>query len=223
MKAHHKESGNVFIFILLGVALFGALMFTVSKSMQTQSATQMSARDAKLAALDILDYAQKLERAVGRVSRKGASENDISFETDHDAAYAPNNPQPPEHRVFNSLGGSTNWIVPPPGVNDGSDWLITGKNCIANVGTGGSGCSSDNLQNEELLLILPNIDANVCMEINKVPGISIIPTDSGPGYSTAKFKGTFDDGAEIVIGSPHKTVCYQRSGNYYFYHVLMVR
>lgn len=223
MKTNHPESGNVFIFILLGIGLFTALMFTVSKSMQTQTATQMNARDAKLAATEILDYAQRLERAVARISRKGVSENEISFQNAADAGYTPGNVQPETHHVFNTQGGSINWVIPPEGVNDGTNWLITGETCVKDVGTGGTNCASDNLSNEELLLILPNLDSNVCTELNKMLDIDTIPAETGTGYSSNKFTGTFEDDTKIDVGSPYKTACYSKSNSYYFYHTLIAR
>lgn len=220
--ATHPESGNVFIFILLGVALFTSLIFAVSKSMRSQNATQMSEREARLAAADILDTAQKIERGVARVYGRGISESEISFANPIVSGYT--HSQPDKNKVFASTGGGISWISPAANVNDGSEWIITGATCIADLGTGATGCDSDSdTSNEELLLILPNVKQVVCSELDRLLKISSIPADTGSSYSTTKYTGSFADGTEINVGSAYKTACYSKSGAYHFYHTLLAR
>lgn len=220
---HATQRGNVFIIILLAVVLFAALSLTIARSMRSDTTTNMSKRQAELAASDILNYAQKIERAVNRVRRKGVSENDISFDQAHVAGYT--HAQPATNKVFNTTGGAVSWQAPPEGVNDGSDWVFTGATCIADIGTGPTGCNSDtNISNEELTASLSSLTDNVCTRINAQLNITGIPADTGGGTSTTKYQGAYADGTEVILaGGPFNAACFSRGGNNYFYYVLLAR
>lgn len=225
----NNESGNVFLIILLGVVLFGALAFTVSRSLRTTTTEAMSSRDADLAASDIMSYAQSVERAVNTLRRKGISENDISFENSVVTGYAHTPVVPATSRVFNASGGDISWRSPPPGANNASQWHFTGASCIVDLGTGTSTCGTDGASNEELLATLLYVNSTVCERINKRLGITGIPADAGDGPSALKFTGPLADGTTIQPGSPHNAACLSYDINsdtvddYYFYYVLIAR
>lgn len=223
-SARSHERGNIFVFILIGIVLFAALSMTISRGMQTQTSSNMSAREVELAAVDIISYSQKIERAVNRMRRSGVSENNISFSNSVVTGYTHGSPQADTNKIFNKSGGGLQWQSPANGVNDGSEWIITGSTCIADVGTGATGCDSDSSSNEELLLVLPNVKESVCEKIDEKLGISSIPADSGGGPAGTKFVGTFADDTEIIpAGSSYTTACISYGGNYYFYTVLIER
>lgn len=218
------QSGNVFFIILIGIAMFAALAMVISRGMQGQSTHAMTDRDAELAAVDILSYTQRLERAVNFLRRHGISESDISFVNNEVSGYAHSPVQPDSNKIFHLSGGKASWQNPPGGANDGSDWIFTGGSCIADVGNGATGCDSDTADNEELIVVLPAVSMNVCTWIDKKLGISSIPADGGGGYSTTKFTGTYGDDTEIIpAGSSYETACVSYGGSYYFYSVLIAR
>jgi hypothetical protein len=221
-----RERGNVFVFILLGVVLFTALAFTMSRGFRGETTTRMSDREITLAAADILSYTQRLEQAVSVVRGKNVSEKDISFENPAVSGYAHSPAVPDANKVFNAEGGKARWQMPPEGSNDGSPWIFTGKSCIVGLGTDVGGCStaSGPTSDEDLVVVLPNVDAKLCEEINKrlnIPGG--IPAAGGTGLSTAQFTGTFDNGAELVLTPARAAACFSRSGHNYFYSVLLQR
>ncbi|MCC7304950.1 MAG: hypothetical protein IT558_01685 [Alphaproteobacteria bacterium] len=220
-KANNTESGNVFLIILLGIALFAALAFTVSRSMRSESAATMSKRQAELAASDIMTYAQRLERAVSKLRSRNVSENDLDFTNAVVAGYPHGVVQPDEHKIFQKSGGGVNWQSPPSNVNDGSDWLFTGATCVPGVGSGSTGCESDGTSNEELLAVLPNLKLIACEEINRRLGISAMP--AGGTVSNTKFTGSFSDSAAPVGADGKNAACIESGGNYYFYYVLLAR
>ncbi len=216
-----SQSGNVFLFILLGIALFAALAFTISRSMQSTSVGKMSERQAKLAATDIINYAQTLERAVSKLRAKGISENNISFENSKVAGY--DYAQPAESQIFSDQGGTVQWKSPPPDANNGSEWHFSGDSCVADLGNGADDCNTDTLNNEELIATLPGIDKMVCEEINKGLNIPSIPADVGSGVSPTKFQGVFGEDKIIDVGAPYSAACVSVGGSYYFYQVLLAR
>lgn len=218
-----SERGNIFFFILLGIMLFGALAFMISRGMRSETTSTMSQRQAELAAVDILSYAQRLERSIAKIQRRGMSENDISFENSVDTGYDRTPAQPAEHNIFEAAGGGLSWQKPPSGSNDGSDWLFTAETCIADIGSGSTGCDSDGLPNEELLAVLPNINKSLCEAIDKKLQITTIPANSGDPYSTTKFTGSFGDGGEIILDRPRPAACYKQVTDYHFYYTLIAR
>src|SRR5262249_43612067 len=100
-------------------------------------------------------------------------------------------------------------------------WLFTGGTCVPKIGQGETGCSTDGQNDEELLAVLPNLNVNVCNEINK--RLNISPTPSGGSLSTSKFTGTFTKGDMPSGVDGLNGACITYGGNYYFYYVLLAR
>ncbi len=222
-----SQRGNVFLFILLGIILFAGLAFVISRGFRSEGTQKISDRRAELAATDILSYTQRLERAINKIRSKSVSESDISLEhggefinascdDSGDAAF-------PACQVFNPGGGSLSPQDPPQDANDGSPWHFTGASCIPDIGTGAAGCDSSGAD-EELLAVLPNMDATVCEELNKKLKITGIPADGGGGHAATPFTGTFADGTEIDLpGGPFSAACFSSGGANHFYAVIMAR
>ncbi|MCD8497045.1 MAG: hypothetical protein LRZ85_02545 [Alphaproteobacteria bacterium] len=224
--SYSSESGNVFVFILLGVVLFVALAFTVSRGFRGETTNRMSEREITLAASDILSYVQRLERAVSVVRGKNVSESDLSFDNPMVAGYTHSTPQADKHKIFSSAGGGARWQTPPDGSNDGSPWVITGETCVVGLGTDTAGCSvgTDSTANEDLIVMLANVDAGLCVELNKRLNIAGgIPADAGTGISTTPFRGTFDNGTELTLTPAYSSACFSNGGMNYFYSVLLQR
>ena len=222
-SARNSEQGNVFMFILIGIVLFAALGMTVSRGFQSSTTSNLSKREAELAASEILTYAQSIERAINRLRRNNVSESDISF--DHPDLTGYDHAQPNTNKVFETDGGRASYNPAPTGSASSTEWLFTGASCITNLETGASGCDSDtNTRNEELLIALSNVDAVVCSEINDALQISTTPTDSSGGLSSTKFQGSFADDTEITLpGGPFITACFTDGSNNHFYHTLIAR
>lgn len=224
-KSKNAQAGNVFVIIMLGVVLFGALMFIVSRGVN-ESPQSISDKRARIIAADVLSYAQKLERAVSRLLSHGVSENNISFENPRVAGYNYAGCSSADCKVFDPQGGAVSWQSPPEDANDGSEWLFTGGTCVADIGQGGAGCESDGVSNEELIAILPNVKLEVCTEINTRLGISGIPVNAGGGYSVTKFVGAFADDEMPDNMDGQSAGCFDggagQSG-YHFYMVLNAR
>lgn len=229
-RARDDERGNAFIIILVAVVLFIALAFTVSRGMQGQSTSNLSAQELDLAVSDILAFAQRVERAVDRVRARGCSENEISFENDFVTGYNHTSPPPAKCRIFSKDGGGITWQNPPEGVSSGSVWLFSGHNKVTGVGEPTS---------NEILVMLPNIKKEVCDKINEKLGVkasALPPKDGNASNITLKYRGAFDSGAPLLGnsggGTPEftgfATLCYEggttpAAGTYHFYHAILVR
>jgi len=188
--SRHAERGNVFMFILLGVVLFAALSFTVARGFRSDTTSSMSEREAELAASEILDYAQRMQRAVSRVLRNGVSENQISFENSQSPVTYPNsNCTNDQCLIFHPDGGGMKWQEPPEGASDFS-WNITANHKIP--GYGGTGHAG-------LVLHLPEIDERLCETLNRRLGhdFSSIPECSTNLPASRFINGVFNSGAFV--------------------------
>jgi hypothetical protein len=223
-NSRSSEHGNVFLFILLGVVLFAALAFVMSRGFRSDTTSAMSQRQAELIAVDILSYGQRLERAVANLQRKGISENDISFDNGAIAGYGHTPAEDNNQKVFHPAGGAATWKEPPSSANDGSPWHFTGNTCITDIGTGAIGCSANsNATDEDLIAVLPSVNPSICNALNRKLGIATMPTNGGAAYSSTQFTGNFGDGSEINLGTKYNAACYEDGGDYDFYFVLIAR
>ena len=241
-----KQAGNVMLYVLIGVILFAALIFTVARS--DRSSSIASDENNILYAQAITSYADKINGAVQNVMlQNGCLGSQISFENTVVAGYT-NGASPVNKKcnIFNSAGGGMNFEKPPAAALDTAaaaasafpagglvgDFFFTGNVCVDGVGTGPiATCSGDGLPNEELLLVLPWVNASVCAAINKLLENSApMLQDSDGSYDTTKFTGTYPDG--FALGKSGFTAyhagCYQSTGGspgngYHFYYTLLAR
>ena len=226
IKHKNSQSGNVLMIVLIGVVLFAALSFTVSSSMQDDGTVKMTARELKIAAADVISFAQKVERAVNKLRRHNISETDISFEFVNMPGYTNANCSDGNCKVFNIVGGSISWLKPQENINDGSLWLINANNTIL-----GQGCDDPNDLCTDLALFLPNLTFDMCVALNYEQGIdlNVPPDDADNNFDiTSKFTGDFTYNASISdtggILNGVNAGCIEGSSNtYHFYYVLIAR
>lgn len=207
------QSGNVFFIILVGVALFGALTFTMSRSMRSENTNELSEREVKLFVADILDYGQKLSRAVDRLRRRGCSENDISFENAMASGYV-NASAPGDNscHVFHADGGKMTWKTPPV---SGYVYQFFGSDAVQNLGTAGS----------EIIMALEGVSQSLCTGYNKELGLGSSIASGAGDEDLAKFQGTFADTLSITETAGQQAACFDADGNgsYFLYYVILER
>lgn len=186
----HSERGNAFFIVMVAVVLFGALMFTFSRGMR-QGGANLTEKQAEIAASDTIAYAQTIERAVNRVLLRGYSETQLSFDNSFLSGYENANCTEDRCRIFHPSGGAVKWQSPPPGLNDGSNWIINGKNAIPDVGVHTT---------PDLVLMLTGLSGQTCLTINDtlgVPNPSGAPPEDGDSINKDLFTGTFAAGTQI--------------------------
>ncbi len=211
-----SESGNIFLMIIIGIVLFAALMFTLTRGMN-ESPTNVSDRQAKLTASDLLTYGQRMERGVARLFRNGCSENDISFE--HGGAGGSDYVHSPvaedKCKLFHASGGKVSYTSLADGVNNE---YFTGSNEVDGVGNA-TACGSGTACTD--LIALYEVDGNVCEQVNRA--LKIGPFAEPGTLSTTKFTGDFTY-ADIISGaSGEATACVTNGGNSYVYMTLFAR
>ncbi|MFK7839320.1 MAG: hypothetical protein AB8B83_03225 [Bdellovibrionales bacterium] len=239
------ENGNVFLFIMLGVILFAALSFTIARGFRSDNSSAMSDRQAELQATEIIEYAQRMERAINKIRRNGCSENNISFTgaPTHFGvdAYAHTPQVDPKCRAFDPEGGNMpilNTVQAGYHTTDTSAWPLTQffyhrAMRIREIGVD---------EKTDLIMNLANIDRKVCLSINKLSGVENPlgePPRDTSGPNGGAFTGTFGFDNTINSGVSVNTTGNEVNGRnpvcvvsdngtvgndkYYFYYALIER
>lgn len=228
-KSPRTERGNVFLIILLGIAMFAALAFMISRSMQSDSVSSMSERTRELAVADIITYAQSINRAVNRVMRNGCSENEISFENNFVAGYANASTTSDKCKIFSKDGGGATWRKAPEGSATDLDWRFVTNRLGTVAGTKNLGTSG-----EDLMIMLVNVNLDVCNAINDKVNDYTRWESGGAHNQTVKFTGTYSAGSTGINRGNNwplpETGCFCDIGGActdaapnYFYHALLTR
>lgn len=242
---HKNNSGNVLIFILIAVALLGALTAMLSRSSDTTSDTGSFERK-RVSATEILNYTRGIEDAIGRIqSLNGCSENELSFDNAFVSGYS-NTDAPTDEscHVFSSKGGGQNYKEPSENwldtAQDGEtgyqEWIFSGYNEAFGVGTD---CSASACR--DLIVFLPYVQSELCTNVNKLVGVtnpSSVPPQEDDTFDLGKFTGDFPAGSILQMTGNEtdykKTGCFQGNGQifngknpgtgtYHIYHVLLSR
>lgn len=111
------QNGNVFIYILIAVVLFGALMFTLSKSAsQDDASSELADGNSKIAANEILSFATSASNAIVQMQQADALVSQIDFILPSDVNF---NDPPTIYKLFHPDGGGLNYKALPAKANDG--------------------------------------------------------------------------------------------------------
>lgn len=223
------QSGSILVYILIAVALFAALGYSVSQMMRG-GGEHIGQEKTGIYISDLLDYTKNIRGAVQmlRIS-DGCTEEELSFERSpfdgSDTDYVnPNAPSDFSCHIFHPLGGGAAPSNPIENINDGAPWYITAHNTIPDIG--GANAS-------ELLLILPNLNKALCLAVNDRLGVTN-PANDAPidtnGIDDTPFIGTYSAAEEIstsaLIGAK-PTGCIKDTSTtpniYYLYQLLLAR
>lgn len=228
-----SQSGNVLFYILIAVALLGALSFAVSNSGRG-SARQISDDKARLFATEIIEYADAVAMGVAQLRLRGAPLESLCFDHDRwgNADYNHAGCGDDRNRLFHPDGAAITWAnAPAEAMDDAASpdnlWHIYADNEVLNVGT-----TTGAADGAELLLMTDELSLPVCQQINGLLGVTdssaAPPTDTD--YGTMPFAGSFGYAATIgdeTAALAGKTAaCFQKTANpakYAFYKVLAVR
>lgn len=219
-----REAGNVLFFILIAVALFGALSFVVSNMLRGgNNVEQIGAQRAGVLADEILNYSRIMRQTVqGLKISNGCENEDISFENNVVAGYEHTPTARDECKVFGPDGGGLTWGIPAPDVSSFGQYSFTAGVRITGVGINNA---------PELLMTLTNTNRLICEEINERVGLALPALDEANGH-TDQFTGIYStssrignaSGAPMYEGQP--TGCFLHATSpdvYVFYHVLIAR
>lgn len=214
----NTQSGAVFYYILLAVALIAALTYFVSRDNRA-SVGILSNDQARIAANEIIDYGNTVAQTVQKLKLRGCSDTEISFENNIETGYA--NGSDTRCQVFNLSGGAINYTEPNDAWGGANEWRFTGRHPVQDVNT----------SDADLLVMLSNINQSICFDINKRFNIPLIlddaPEDSG--VDADKFDGIYTNSTTLSDEAPalssQTEVCFRDSDDniYVYYKVLIAR
>lgn len=232
MPMRHSQKGNALWFILVGIVLLAALTMLLTRSGDTVSQSADAER-LRIGASQLMRYAKGIENAVDQMKLRGISEGQISFQnTITTANYTNAACTTPDCKIFDPAGGGQEYRDPPGGVNDGSEWIFTGAN---NIGTTANPIGTTAIRTgNDLIALLPNVDQDLCVQINReldVGTAGTLPQD-GTAIATTAFTGSYANSLTIIDGASQEldgkaagcfTATNPNPDVIYFYYVLMAR
>ena len=213
-SSRFSEKGSVIFFILIGVALFAALSYSVASMIRQGSPEMITEQKAQLMADEIMGYGQAIKGAVAEIKiSNGCSDADVSFENPVVTAYEHTPAVSDNCKIFKGEGGGANYSKPNTDWLDETyfasqtygQWYSTGATCIEDVPSSDTNCRTDGVDNEDMVMFLHFIRKQVCVEINEKAGIANPggePPNAGACHAGGtKFTGTFTGGGYQVNSS----------------------
>lgn len=229
---NNSQKGNALWFILIVIALFGALTAALSRNTGTVNQSG-NIEQSRVRATSILRYTTALQTAIQRMMLEGLSESELSFET-ADNDYKNTSCTHDKCKLFKTAGGGIPYrdLSSILGNDNTQDWIISAQNRLYLAG-----CNDEDNTCTDLLIIAPNIPKGVCMQINAIQGISNT-NNTPPQMDKLLIDKTFDGSFPMEINNlsigtnnanqasqtQGKTAaCIESSGIYYFYQLLIAR
>lgn len=190
----NSEHGNAFLYILIAVAMFAALMFAISRSVENDSPqSQMDDSKAKIAANDILSYAAIATNAVTLMDQAGTEAAQINFMYPSDVNF---NVAPTIDKIFHPDGGGLNYKTLPQFGSDNSTVGLTSGYYIGRfnnvVWTPTTG--------QDVIFTAFGLSQSVCAAINKkIVGSETIPATVGGDFKRYLIEGSVFSGVNVDL------------------------
>ena len=185
MDHRASEAGNALIYVLIAIALFGALSFTLGRQTDTSEANAVTDERVELYASQLISYSAQAKSAVDQMLFTAATQiNDLDFTAPTDAGFDTGTVI---HRVYHPQGGGltpgrlsediTNQVTadPAPG------WYMGRFNNVEWTASTA----------DDVILVAYQISQAACEKINqKVTGTTAIPS------ITAEIRNVLIDAAD---------------------------
>lgn len=196
LRTRLKEAGNVLFMILIAVALFAALAYTVTGSTRS-SGGDASKEQTTLDASRIVQHANEIENSVQRIKiSNGCADEQISFENVLDGGYTnPNSPINYSCHVFRPEGGGVilKKLLPNAPTDIFSSWTkffgFVGVNDFPQIGLSGCGTACVDFH---IFMWIHNQDLCRALNVAEGYGNTLNPLiTTGFAYGPQRFVGTF--------------------------------
>lgn len=224
-----RQSGNVLFIIFIGIALFAALSFAVSRGMRS-GGESVSKEKTSLSVNELIQYSNAVSQSIKAIKAlNGCTDTQINFANTIISGYSnASAPADGSCNIFEQQGGGLTYQTPDDKILDPAyqadaayrKWLFTGRFCVNSVGTGvGSTCAAENA---ELLMILPYINNETCNKLVEMMGNPNAPSaNTGfANYFTGTY-GTVPMNSSMIVGK--RFGCYSYNGLNAFFFVLLAR
>lgn len=221
-----NQKGNIFVYILIAVGLFGALMFTISKSSsQNDAVGELAEGESKIVAGEIIAYAASATNALSQMQQTGATVSMVSFMLPADDDFEDDLPDPIIYKLFHPDGGGLNYKpLPLKASADDATGLAAGY-YIGRF----SNIEWTPTTAQDVIFTAYEIKEPVCKELNrKVAGTTTIPTVIGDSLQNFFVYDDLHVGSNADFMETNCTACEEISalcvtdgaGKYAFYSIL---
>ena len=218
----NTESGNILIFVLIAVILFGALTYAFTQTTSGTGINTLERSQNRTRASEVIDYASDIKQAVSQIKLLNDCEpSEISFDYGSgDDVSTPahdynNTNSSPGCKVFDGEGGGVSYKKPRSQWLESSattqDWLFNEVNI--------SGVGSDK---HDLLMHLREVRGPLCKQLNQELGVGAPQSPAGD-VTQNLYNDAFTGPNATASGIDQKTACVKQSGKFYFYKVLISR
>lgn len=218
-----RKRGNAMIYILLALALLGALTMTMMRGNET-GGDDLSKDEAELMATQMIAYAASAKQTVDQMIMSGTPVNSLNFILPSDPAF---NTGSHIHKVFHPAGGGLTYksadkkifISTNPGISPG--WYAGRFNNVEWTPTTA----------QDVLISAYGIHQSICEQINKkISGAATIPTftrDFSRSFTVDPIHhgGTPQNllGTDCPLCEGNPSFCAKAlSGNFYVYYNIIV-
>ncbi|MGZ9108317.1 MAG: hypothetical protein ACXW4B_05800 [Micavibrio sp.] len=168
-RTTRPEAGNATIYVLILVALFAALSFTLMRQNDSSESATLEGEKAEIIASQIIAYPFQVKQAIEMMTMTGSEASDLDFMLPDDINF---NTAPTGNKVFHPGGGGLNLArLPAEGVAQISTtppagWYLGRFNNVEWSPT----------TTQDVILTAHQIDRSVCENINmKITGNTTIP------------------------------------------------
>ena len=230
-----KQSGNVLFLILIAVALFGVLAYSVTQSMRGGDAQAVDTDRMSNSAL--IQYSVGIRSNVMRMTFDGRQKENLEFNAPADFANCSTG-------FFNCVfhpegGGAAYQLLMPDSMTNATpnEWIFNGENEINLLGSSTTGDSVSPLT-ADIISFMPGITQRFCQSINTTIGIDLIPEETGIIFTSNSsmvnpngFTPTQITGGGATIGSPAGVNvevldgqlygCFEQNGQYVYFHSIV--
>lgn len=240
--ARRNERGNALVYVLIAIALFAALSFTLMRNTDSGEAGALPAERAELYASQLISYAVQAKSVYDQMEFQGARIDQIDFVTPADTTNF--NAGSNIRKIFHPEGGGLNVgtltkdAASTSGITPASDpapgWYMGRFNNIEWTPSAGT----------DIILTAYGIDPVICGLINqKINGSTEIPTITAPlkevfvqqqipfgtgtqnNYSSGSNRDLTTTGATPICAACDEkaALCVQQGGIYAFYNIIAHR
>ncbi len=232
-RTRKAEKGNVLFLILIAVALFAALSYAVTQSTRSGGG-DASGETNKINSAQLTQYPAGVRSSVVRMVIGSVPVESLSFNIPSDFS---NLGSHLAWGVFHPDGGGATYVNAPGELMESGTvgtWHFNAENQINLIGTTNAGGPTS--ATADIIAFLPGVSEAVCGKINQELGLPTTPpaeTDAdtttdmvatgGTAHGIGATGGTIGNtgGAHALNSQPFG--CFDDSGTFTYYHVLIER
>lgn len=230
------QSGNVLFLILIAVALFAALSYSVTSSTRSGSGDSSGEKNL-ISSAQITQYPASVRTAILRMTvGKSIPVELLSFNPPDEFSDELDDIQLERQNVFHPNGGGAIYAIPPVDVMEDAatrKWVFNSSYEVPGIGN-----TTGTIETTETIAFLPRIKKSICERIHKqlalgdiptVNGLVLPPTTQQNAGATAStptinvYLGSLTDAGGILLGQPQGCFRTPASTIYYYYQVLVER